>query len=170
MGSLHGTGRGGCVTATAGLWWLLDASTGSAFADVLRNVQQATSLEVTVITRFGKEKPNEDKMYLAEDRLRVEQFDGSLICVCDLSQGTALYQDVARKLYQVDDVDQDFAKRFAKPIDQLRHARPDDAEHLGEERVNGRLAQVYRVRGADLLGIRGHGRCSYGWTVPPNCR
>lgn len=153
------TGLAVAVTlmVTTGVWCLLDQPTGLAFADVLKTIQQVTSLEVTVITRFGMEKPSAGKMYLAEDRLRVEQFDGSLICVCDLRQGTALYQDVQRKLYQLDDIHQDFAKRFASPIDQLRHARPDDAEHVGEERLNGRRAQVYRVREINLLGIGGHG-------------
>jgi outer membrane lipoprotein-sorting protein len=155
------------LVVTAGLWFSEAPSTGRAFAEVIKNVQQVFSVEMTVKTRFGREPQRDGKMFLVENRMRMEEFDGALIIVCDLTQGKALYQDIHRKLYQLDAVGDDFAKRFTNPIEQIRHAKPDDAEHVGEEYVNGRLASVYRVPEVDLLGIRGRGEMLV-WVDPAN--
>jgi outer membrane lipoprotein-sorting protein len=154
------------LVLTAGLWLLRGQSTGPAFADVIQNVQQATSLEVTAEMRFG-ERGDRIKMYLEQDRLRMEMNDGFLIVVCDLNQGTALYQDVRRKRYQLDDVSERLANQMMTPIDQLRHAKPDDAEHVGEERVNGRLAELYRMHDAEFLEVRRRGEMLV-WVDPTN--
>ncbi len=155
------------VVVAVGLWMLVDPSAGRAFADVIKNVQQATSLEVSVSSRFGREPHNHGKMYLRGKGLRMEQFDGSLIIVCDMDRETVLYENVHEKLYQVDDIDDGLAELVTDPIDQLRHVKPDDAEHIGEERVNGQLAELYRVRDAELFGVRRHGEMLV-WVDPTN--
>lgn len=155
------------LVVAVGLWLLVDPSAGRAFADVIKNVQQATSLEVSVSSRFGREPHNHGKMYLRGKGLRMEQFGGSLIIVCDMDRETVMYQNVHEKLYQLDDIDDGLAELVTDPIDQLRHVKPDDAEHIGEERVNGQLAELYRVRDAKLFGVRRHGEMLV-WVDPTN--
>ena len=160
MGPLqwHCRGRGrDCCVAILSL--LIDRTSNRAFAEVIQNVKRAGSVQLTMTTRIGRQPETKGKMYLEGDRLRVElrfpQSDGMLIQVGDLSQGRALFLDTHRKLAQSMDLDEHFAKDFANPIDQLRRAKPEDAENIGEEDLNGRLTRVYRMRKVDFLGIRG---------------
>lgn len=155
------------LAVAVGLWVLVDPSAGRAFAEVIKNVQQATSLEVSVSSRFGRESLDHGKMYLQHSRLRMEQFNGSLIIVCDLDRETVLYLNVPEKLYQLDNVDERLTNQLANPIDQIRGIKPNDAEHLGEEHVNGQPAEVYRVRDAEFLGVRRGGEMLV-WVDPTN--
>ncbi len=39
----------------------------------------------------------------------------------------------------------------ANPLDQLRKMKGDDAEHLGEEKLNGDKTEVYKLKKADIF-------------------
>jgi hypothetical protein len=97
------------------------------------------------------------KMYLEDNRLRFELFQRMLIQVGDLEQRRALFLDTKRKVAQLIEINEQMVEQFANPIDQLRHARPEDAENIGEEFLEGRLTQVFRIRKINLLGMRGKG-------------
>jgi len=128
---------------------------GRAFADVIQNVIQARSVQLTMTQRLGHQPENVGKMYFDENRLRIELFSGAMVHVGDLSQKRALYLDTHGKIAQSIAIDNQIAKEFANPIDQLRRAKTEDAENIGEEYLKGRLTQVYRIRQVDFLGMRG---------------
>ena len=138
---------------------LVERTSLRAFADVIQNIKQADSVQLTMTTRIGRQPEIEGKMYLSGDRLRMEmrmpQSEAKLIKVGDLHQGRALFLDTYRQLAQSLDLDERFSKEFANPIDQLRRAKPEDAEDIGEEYLSRRLTRVFRMRKVDLLGIRG---------------
>jgi len=142
------------ITAVALLSLLTRHSNGRAFADVIQNVRQARSVQLTITSRLGHQPENVGKMYLNENRLRIELFRGAMVHVGDLSQKRALYLDTHRKIAQSIAIDEQITKEFANPIDQLRRAKTEDAENIGEEYLKGRLTQVYRIHKVDLLGIR----------------
>jgi hypothetical protein len=139
-----------------GISLVWDHSGGQAFAQMIERVKAAGSVCFTTAARFGRRPEIEGKMYLAGNRLRLEQFDGTLIQVADLDRKQALYLDVPRKLAQLIEIDASVVRHFANPIDQLRRATSNDAQRVGEETLNGRLAQVYRLRKEDLLGMKGN--------------
>lgn len=136
--------------------WLTLRPAGAAFADVIQNALQAGSLRLTMTQRFGRQPESVGTMYLEENRLRIE-LSQNLVHVGDLEQERALFLDTKRKVAQLIEIDEKWANRFANPIDQLRRARPEDAENIGEEYLKGRLTQVFRIHRINLFGMRGTG-------------
>jgi hypothetical protein len=134
---------------------ILDRSAGRAFARVIENVRAASSVRFATLIRFGQQPEINGQMYLEDDRMRLEQFHGMLIQVGDFNRKRALFLDVRRKLAQEAEIDADVARRFANPIDQLRQAKSNDAEEIGQEILNGRRTHVYRLSKVDLLGMKG---------------
>ena len=128
---------------------------GQAFAEVIAKVKAANSVRLTMTTRFGQQPENVGKMYLESNRLRLEQFDGMLVQVGDFDEKQALFLDLHRKLAQLVKIDAELARAFANPIDQLRHAKSNEAEQIGQEILGGRRMQMYRLRKVDLLGMKG---------------
>ena len=139
-----------------GLSLILDRSAGQAFAQVIEKVNSARSVQLTMTTRLGRQREIEGKMYLEGNRMRLEQFEGLLIQVGDFQQKQALFLDMHRKVAQSAEIDADVAREFANPIDQLRHANSKDAKEIGQEVLNGRRTQVYRLPNVDLLGMKGN--------------
>ena len=145
------------IATIVSLSYLLDHTGGRAFADVIQNVIEASSVQMSMTQRLGHQPEIEGKMYLEGERLRIEQFRGAVVCVGDFSQKRALYLDPDRRMAQSMDMDERFAKDLANPIEQLRRAKTEDAENIGKENLNGHLTEVYRVRKIDLLGMSGDG-------------
>jgi hypothetical protein len=143
------------IVMTTSAVWLLDQSAARTFAQAIEKVNAARSVQFATATRLGRRPEITGRMYLAGDRIRLEQFDGMLVQVADPEQKEALFLDRHRKLAQPTEMDQDVARAFANPIDQLRRARSQDAEPIGQEILRGRRTQVYRLPQVDLLGIKG---------------
>lgn len=144
------------VAAAIGVMLVVDGSGGRAFAEMVEKVKAVHSVRFATTTRFGRQPAIDGRMYLEGNRLRLEQFDGMLVQVGDLDRRQALFLDRHRKLAQPAEIDDDVAREFANPIDQLRNATSDDAEAIGQEILNRRRTQVYRLRKVDLLGFSGN--------------
>lgn len=140
-----------------GLTTWLDRSYGQAFAQVIEKVKAANSVQFTMTTRFGKQPEMDSRMFLEGNRLRIEHFRGTLIQVGDFDQKRAMFLDTQRKLAQQIEMNPQIAKQFANPIDQLRHVKLDAAERIGDENLQGRRTQVYRLRKIEVLGMSGPG-------------
>src|SRR5437763_15907807 len=55
----------------------------------------------------------------------------------------------------------------ANPIEELRKLKNDDAERIGEEEIDGRKTQVYRLKKADFIELRlGEGDTAKLWVDP----
>jgi len=145
------------LVIVTGLVMLLDRSAENAFAQVIEKVKAARSVGLTMITRFGHQPEMSAQMFLEGNLMRIEHFEGRLIQVGDLDRKLALFLDVQRKLAQSLDIDTKLTREFANPIDQLRNAKSNDAENIGQEILNGRHTNVYRLRKMDLFGIKGSG-------------
>ncbi len=118
--------------------------------------------------RWEKGAPSDtSKMYLEENRLRSEHDSGVVIIVPDVNQRTALFLNVRQKLYQSSDLPKQIADRITSPIDHFRRAKPDDAEHIGQEQLDGCLADLCRVRDPDFMGIQRRGEMLI-WVDPAN--
>lgn len=131
-------------------------SGGQAFARMVEKVKAASSVRFTTTARIGMGPETSGVMYLEGNRARFEQSDGMLIEVGDLDRKQGLLLDHNRKLAQPVDIDATQARELANPIDQLRRAKPTDAEPIGEELLKGRRTEVYRLQKVDLLGIKGN--------------
>ena len=142
----------------AGTTLLIDRSANKAFAQVVEKMKAVNSVRLKMFTRFGKQPEVEGQMLFDGNHMRVEHHQGLLIQVADFDQKKLLVLDTKRKLAQSLELDANVAKELINnPIDQLRRAKSDDAVPLGEELLNGRRTQLYRLPKVDLLGIRGSG-------------
>ncbi|MGI9455789.1 MAG: hypothetical protein ACR2NU_04465, partial [Aeoliella sp.] len=133
-------------------------TTSMAFAQVIENVKESDSVQLTMTTRFGRKPEQAIKMYIKGNRARTELFDGKVIQLADLDKKRRLSLDTHNKVALAGDIDEQTANQLANPIDQLRRIKPKDAEDLGEERLNGHLTHVYRIREVALWGMTGTGQ------------
>ena len=79
--------------------------------------------------------------------------------IVDAKQKKALQLDFVPKTARFIEADekrwQEMAKGLINPIEKLRQLKNEDAERIGEEELNGRKTQVYRLKKAALfLGLR----------------
>lgn len=140
------------ATGISQIW---DRSGGQVFAQAIEKVKNAGSVRFTTVTRFGRRPEIDGQMYVQNNRMRFEQFDGMLVLIEDLAHKQAVVLDLARKRAQTTEIDSHAVRDFENPIDQLRRAKSDEAESVGEEMLNGRLAHVYRLPNASLFGMKG---------------
>lgn len=140
------------ATGISQIW---DRSGGQVFAQAIAKVKSAGSVRFTTAIKFGRRPEIDGRMYLQDNRLRLEQFGGQLVLVEDVAHKRALFLDLARKRVQETEIDAQAARDFENPIDQLRAAKTDAAESMGDEMLHGRLVHLYRLPNADLFGMKG---------------
>ena len=145
------------VAAVAiGVAVLLDRSGGRAFAHVIERIRAASTVQFSTSFKFGQRPAQKGRMSLEGQRLRFEQFEGALVSVADFDRQQAVLFDMPRKQFREINIADKALHGVVNPIDQLRQAKSDDAESLGEERLDGRLTRVYRLDKVDLLGMKGN--------------
>jgi hypothetical protein len=156
--------------------WLFLIDHPLAFADVVEQVKKAKS--VTFVTKMpsilqGREKGIlQQKFYIQGDASRMEIPSAQegvqvppdappvlLAFIADAKQKKALQLDFVRKTAQIMKVDekrwQEMAKGLANPVEQLRQLKDQEAERIGEEVLDGRKTQVYRLKKTDIfMGVR----------------
>ena len=144
------------VLLVAATTLLIDRSASHAFAQVVEKMKAINSVRLMMVTQFGKQPEVASQMRLSGQLMRVEVNGGQLIQLADFEQKKMLLLDPQRKLSQSLDLDTEAAKGLINnPVEQLRRAKSDDAVALGEELLNGRRTQLYRLKKVDLLGITG---------------
>ena len=136
-------------------FFVMDRGAGVAFAGVLENIRKAKTVTFRNTQKLGRQSENKMKYYIQEDRLRIEM-EAYLIYIIDLKQKKALQLLPPSKIAKHIDLRKRApAASFKNPIAQLRKLKSEDAEKTGDEEVGGRLCQVYRVRQAEFLGLKG---------------
>jgi hypothetical protein len=155
----------------AGWLFLKDHAAGPAFADVVEQVKHAKSVTfVAMVKPTQKSAIMEEKFYIQGDAFRMELIGAEdtpvpvheppvwLAIIADAKQKKALELDFDRKIARAirgdEGVWQEMAKGLANPIEQLRQLKDQDAEKIGEEVLDGRKTQVYRLKKADIIGLR----------------
>ncbi|MBL8851793.1 MAG: hypothetical protein JNG89_19100 [Planctomycetaceae bacterium] len=158
--SLSRTIAGGLIAVAAvaalvfGISLFLDRGAGSAFAQVVEKVNAAETVRFTMTWRAGRDPEQQTRIYVAGDQIRVE-IEGGLIQISDISEKRVLYLDAQRQLSQEMPMDSHRMEYLANPVNQLRQAKSDDAEAIGEEALDGIRCSVFRLRNFQLLGATG---------------
>lgn len=151
---------GGLIAAAAivclaiGLNLLSERGTARAFEQVVEKVKNAESVQFSMTWRLGKQPEEKSRMFVVGDQVRVE-VGGVLVQISDLAKKQVLYLDSQRKLAQSMMMDARRTQYLADPIDQLRQAKSDKAEAIGEEVLEGVPCSVFRVHDVQLLGAAG---------------
>jgi len=130
----------------------------AAFASVIEQVRQAESVQWTMVTQMGRQPEIRGTMYVVDNQLRFEQefgIDATLIQICNLETNRSLILDTHRRIAQSIDVDHELTKLLSNPIPQLRRASSNDGEHIGEELLDSRLTQIFRMNKVDFMGFQG---------------
>jgi outer membrane lipoprotein-sorting protein len=135
---------------------VVDRGAGVAFADVVQNVKDASSVTFRNKQKIGRQPEMEFQWYLQGEQIRFEM-PNVMAVIADLKMKKGLRLNMANKTARQMDLDDESMALFTNPVDQLRKAKPEDAELLGEESFGKLKAKVYRVQRVDFLGIQGKG-------------
>ena len=130
--------------------WGLDRNAGLTFAQVVENVQNARSVHFELRQRLGSQPELKTEMSLQGDLVRYE-IPEMLILMMDTKARKGLQLDVPVKVARVLDAAKEIpAEAFKDPIDRLRNLKQeikDQVDRLPDEPIDGRLCQVYEVKG-----------------------
>ncbi len=126
---------------------------GQAFAQVVAKIREAATVQFQMSTRMAGQHSDDAKYYLSGNRIRIEQFEGRMILLGDLENQKALLLDTQRKLAQEREIDDKLVEKFANPIEQLRKAASVNAKPAGEEILNGKNTEIYRLDKFEFLGM-----------------
>jgi len=160
------------VAAVSG--WLVFSDRGGsiAFADVIKNVNDAKSVtfvtKMPTIIKGTKRGVLKQKFYIQGESYRMEipsAQDGIevsadappivAVMIADWKQKNALLLDFVNKTAKKIEADEktweDMAKSMNDPIKQLRQMKEQDAERLPDEDLDGRKTQVYRLKKKDIF-------------------
>jgi hypothetical protein len=147
-----------------------------AFSDVVENVKKAKSVtfvtKIPTVVQGTKRGALQQKFYIQGDGFRMEVPSAQedvpvppdappilLAIIADWNRKTALQLDFVRKTAQPIVAEekrwQEMAQELANPIEKLRRLKTEDAQRQGDEELDGRKAQVYRLKKKDLfMGMR----------------
>ena len=132
----------------------LNHAASHALADVIAKVKAAGTVSFSTSTRFGQQPEITGQMSLSGQKMRFEQFSGMLVNVADFERKEAIVLDGHRKLAQSIEISS--MGGFVNPVEQLRQAKTDNAESLGEEVIGQRTTRVYRLKQVELFGMKGN--------------
>lgn len=123
-----------------------------AFGQVINNVRDADS--VSFLLTEGPADSGKHHKCLAEGRqCRVERSSG-IVIVCDLDSRQQLFIDPASKSAGVFELREGALAELGPGIvEQFRKLNSADAERIGEEKIDGKVTEVFRVRGKGLFGL-----------------
>jgi outer membrane lipoprotein-sorting protein len=138
----------------ASLFFDRSTSNAFAFAQVVEKVKAANSVSFTITSRFGLDPEVHSRNYIRGYRIRTELED-VLVSIADLSTKQVLWLDPQRKLAELTDVNAGIVDGLANPVDQLRQAKSDTAEAIGEELIDGVRCAVFRMKNARWLAVVG---------------
>ena len=157
-----------------------------AFGQVVENIKKAKS--VSFVTKMptvfhGTQRGVlQQKWYIQGEHYRMEipsAQEGAdippdvpsvmLAIIADSKQKKSLQLDFVRKTAQTIELNDKRWQQIARanPIEELRKLKNDDAERIGEEEIDGRKTQVYRLKKADFMELRlGEGDTAKLWVDP----
>jgi outer membrane lipoprotein-sorting protein len=172
-----GAAAAAVLLAIVGGWLLLlDRMAAPAFADVVEKIKNAKSVtfvtKIPTIVQGKKRGVLQQQFYIQGDVYRMELPSAQedipvppdapsilIAIIVDAKQKKALELDFIRKTARYIQADekkwQQMARDFVNPIEKLRRLKNEDAERIGEEDLNGRKTQIYRLKKRDLfMGLR----------------
>jgi hypothetical protein len=152
----YSTATAAALLITAVGWLFFTNHGGPAFAGVIENVKKAESVTLTNKQIIGKQPAMEMKWYIQGEKIRME-FPGAVAFVTDLADKTVLELNLRDKIVRSRQIPEDGRQAFANPVSHLQNAKPEDARLIGEENLDGRTVQLYRIDKIDFLGAKSGG-------------
>jgi outer membrane lipoprotein-sorting protein len=140
-----------------GVIWLFDRGAAPVFAQVVDNVNKATSVSCTVKTRMGSRPTFELKYYMQGRLMRMElpgkqeAFDAKIpfttVAVFDVDKKTITYIDYNARTFRSENknVDEALTKQFSSPVEWFSRITEKDAKRIGEEELNGHKTYLYQL-------------------------
>jgi len=139
------------IAVVAG-WLLLPGRIGgTSFAGVIEKVNQAKSVTCVLKQKIADTVEPVRKLYIREDAIRME-VAGVGTFVFDLKQRKAIALDERSKTFELPSVEAGVP--IPNPLAQLRKLKQQDAERIGEEMLDGRKVEVYRLKNVDLFEMK----------------
>jgi hypothetical protein len=144
------------VVLFVGSFFLVDRSATYGFADVIENVKKAKSVILMSKTKIGNQPEFEFTWYIQDDHLRME-VPGAFAMIADLKAKKGIQLDLTRKTVKSIPVHADVAQGFMNPLQKLRQLSSKDAKKVGQEKMEGKTVDVYRLNAIDLFGMKAKG-------------
>ena len=139
------------LASVAALW--IHGGASVALAQVLDKVKGADSVEFVFVPGQGEAADKQQKCIFQGDKIRIQHSMG-IVMISDKKTKQGLYLDPKNKTAGRFTLHEHVATELATdPIVQLQQARTADAERLEKKVVNGKAAEVFRVRGIKLFGV-----------------
>jgi outer membrane lipoprotein-sorting protein len=133
-------------------WLLLPGRMGgTSFAGVIEKVNQAKSVTCVLKQKMADTVEPVRKLYIREDAIRME-VAGVGTFVFDMKQRKAIALDERSKTVVLPSVEA--GVQIPNPLAQLRKLKQQDAERIGEEMLDGRKVEVYRLKNVDLFEMK----------------
>jgi len=136
-----------------GLVWLMSDHTSSkAFADVMQKVKQASSVSFQQRQKLGTQTEIKAPVKMRGDAVRIEFFDSqffdSQVVVYDLGKQKGVQASPFRQQVNYDyfDLTDEQVKQIPNVLQALRTSKEHSVERLGEEVLNGRRQETFRLK------------------------
>ncbi|MCA9175635.1 MAG: hypothetical protein KDB14_14220 [Planctomycetales bacterium] len=133
--------------------YLLSDSSSVAFSQVVERVARIRNVQFVVTLQ--PHLPTPIKGMIRGDVLRLEQGPPPhpLVTLQKTSTHETLILDPARKLAQRPRVRERLGNVAVNPLAELAGARDKSVRSLGQDRVDGQVVDVYRVKGLSIFGV-----------------
>lgn len=125
----------------------------SAFATMVEQLQIRHGVAMRIVQSFAGSPPVTSKVTMDDKHIRSELGDGDLVNIIDLEARQSVILAPLSKKAQLVEIDQKQATFFHAPLEQLRHAKGDQARSLGHERINGKATEVFQVQKTESAGL-----------------
>ncbi len=136
--------------------WLAVPTSASAFAAMVQNAKKAQSVK-GVIQFQTATRTDESPFYFQGNKARIEFAKGALVRLIDFDQKKLVVLENYKKSYGIGKTGNDPSMGNNNPVEQLSQAKTSEAKQIGEEWLDKKLTQVYRVGKFNMMGIRGEG-------------
>ena len=165
--------------ATAGLvliilgasFLLMDRNAGFAFGQVVQKVKDAKSVNFRCKQKIKSDSPTlVQRWFMQGNGVRMEmpgkqesfQVDEPIIMalIGNLKQKRGIQLNFKDKVAKLISIEDNVAKSFANPIDQLRTLKDQDAKREADEELDGHKTHVYSLKRIDIFG--GNGKTGAG--------
>jgi len=136
--------------------WLAAPTNASAFAAMVQNAQKAQSVKGVIQLQLAN-RTDETPFYLQGNKARFEFAKGAMVRLIDFDQKKLMVIENYKKTYDMASTGKDPLMGDNNPVEQLSHAKTSEAKRIGEEWLDKKLTEVYRVGKFNMMGIRGEG-------------
>ena len=144
------TALSAAMMVVVALGWLLviDRTADTTFAAVIEKVHQVKSVTCRCKRTFAGTVESVSKLYIREDAMRNE-VPGHGVLIFDRIKKKAIALDERSKVAIFPSLVP--GAPIPNPLEELRNLKQESAERIGEETLQGRQLEVYRLRDVDLV-------------------